>query len=373
MMQEIIELRRQLHRIPELSHRETKTKAVLMEFLRTHTSLPVTDRGSWFYAYYDCGNPEAEAVAFRADFDALPIPEPDTLPHHSTHPGRSHTCGHDGHSAALAGFACLLEAEKPDRHVYCIFQHAEEVGGGGEACAELIQEKNISRVYAFHNMSGWPENCILVRSGITHCASKGLTIRYVGKTAHASTPEDGINPSCAAAELTLAVREISAGTFDTMVLATIVNISVGSKNFGISAADGEISMTLRSESDADMCRLEKEILEKAESLAAKYGLYMTSEEQDVFPATVNDPLETKRIRCAAAASGLACRELPDPYRASEDFGYYLRRCPGAMFYIGNGEAWPPIHTVGYDFNDRILPAAVRMFWKLLTAPTEEKG
>ena len=366
----ITALRHMLHQAAELSGQEHRTKEILMDFLRQETHLEIVDCGAWFYAYYEPENRMFQSpIAFRADFDALPIPETIALSYASQTPGVSHKCGHDGHSAALMGLALTLEKNGADRPVYLIFQHAEEVGGGGEICAKLLREKQISEVYAFHNWSGFPEGAVLVRPGTVQCASKGMTIRFVGKTAHASQPEDGINPSKAVAELLLAAGKYSANPeYCGLVLTTPIHVEIGEKNFGIAASTAEVSFTLRAEYERELDMLETEIRETAERLAGEEALRVSFEEQDVFPETTNNPDCVKRVMQAAEQAEIPLYPMEKPFRASEDFGWYQKECPGAMFYIGNGENYPPIHTTGYDFNDHILEVAVDLFWNLVVLP-----
>lgn len=364
-LEKIIRLRHRLHAHPELSMEERWTRETLMDFLRKNTRLKLVDRGHWFYAYYDCGKIGTETYAFRADFDALPMEEVLDIPYASQVPGAAHKCGHDGHSAALAGLALMVDAEGADKNIYFIFQHGEEIGGGGAECAGLIREKQIDRVFAFHNMSGYPGGSILVRDGIVQCASKGLTVRFAGAPAHASQPEDGKNPARAAAELVLAAGEAARqDRYPELVMATIVEVRVGHKNFGIAASEGEVSMTLRAARGEDLERIEQEIRDFAGELACREGLEVFFEEQDVFPDTVNDPESVELVRQAAGRCGFAVIEMEDLFRGSEDFGYYLKECPGAIFYIGNGVDYPQIHTSGYDFPDGILETAVEMFLAL---------
>lgn len=358
----IITLRHLLHQTAELSGQEYHTKQILKDFLRCETSLELVDRGEWFYAYYEPKIVTSnEPIAFRADFDALPIPETIELEYASKTLGVSHKCGHDGHSAALAGLALVLEHEDIDRPVYLIFQHAEEIGGGGKTCARLIKEKGISSIYAFHNWSGFPEGSILVRSGTVQCASKGLTINFTGKTAHASQPEDGINPSVAVAKMILSVENIlNDNKYSGLVLSTPINVTIGEKNFGIAASKAEISFTLRAEYENELDDLEFGIRKIAERLAEEEKLKVSFELQDVFPETTNDPDAVRRVGKAAKTAGIALYQMEKPFRASEDFGWYQKECPGAMFYIGNGENYPSIHTTNYDFNDHILDTAIKI-------------
>ena len=149
------------------------------------------------------------------------------------------------------------------------------------------------------------------------------------------------------------------------MLATIVELSAGGRNFGIAASKGSVSVTLRADYERDLNRLEERIRETAQRLAKRYGLALSFEEQDFFPETVNDPEAVSLVRRAAASLKIPVRELSQPFRASEDFGYYLKQCPGAIFYIGNGEDHPQLHTAEYDFNDGILERAVDLFFALL--------
>lgn len=129
-LEKIIQLRHDLHAHPELSLKEDETKARLMAFLEENTDISVADRGKWFYAVSGSDGPAGRnPVTFRADLDALPIPETICLPYGSLRPGVSHKCGHDGHAAALAGLALELSKKKiRDRSVYLIFQMGEEIG-----------------------------------------------------------------------------------------------------------------------------------------------------------------------------------------------------------------------------------------------------
>lgn len=362
ILEKITELRHQLHMHPELSMEEVWTKKTLMDFIKENTKLEVEDRGHWFFAYYNCGKANAETIAFRADFDALPMEEKEGLPYGSKIPGVCHKCGHDGHSAVLAGLAAEIDRDGAEKNVYFIFQHGEEIGGGGPECAELISEKGISRVFAFHNISGYPEGSVIVKEGVAHCTSKGLTVRMKGLPAHASQPEDGKNPSAALSELVLYKEEAErTGEYGGFVLATVICVSIGSKNFGISASEGEVSMTLRADYEEDLNRLEEKIRTKAGELGNRYGLSVSFEEQDFFPETVNSPGAVRIVREAAGKIKLPVIELLHTFRGSEDFGWYLKKCPGTIFYIGNGEDYPPIHTHDFDFNDRILETAVELF------------
>lgn len=362
-LQKIILLRHKLHSIAELSNEEHETKEELMHFMTKNTDFEVVDQGAWFYCIKKSDSGDSP-IAFRADFDALPIDETISLPYASKQAGVSHKCGHDGHSAVLAGLGLELTGKSVKRTVVLIFQHAEEIGQGGKVCAELIPELHISEIYAFHNLSGYPEGSIVYRSDLTQPASEGLTIRFTGAKSHASNPEQGRNPSFAIADLVFFIRECLHEEHEGMLLCTIVNISAGTKDFGISAGDGELSLTLRAENEAEMAALEKQLLEKAHELASRDGLTVSKEISDVFPETRNDNNALSKVLHSAEQLHFKTKEMHDLWRASEDFGWYQKKCSGAIFYIGNGENYPSLHTAAYDFNDIILGTAVDMLIRL---------
>lgn len=359
----IIDLRHFLHRYPELSMKETKTKETLMHFLRAHTTMRLQDCGTWFYAV--AGEEKAgRPIAFRTEMDALPVGETTGLPYASEHTGISHACGHDGHMASLCGLALALEEKPADRPVYLIFQPGEEIGAGGEVCAQFVAEKGIAEVYAFHNLDGYPVGSIVVREGLTQPASKGLQISFKGQCAHASEPEKGKNPARAIANVITQVAQLLQETWTGMVLCTIVEVRIGAEDYGVSAGDGRIAMTLRAEHESEMGQLEAEILSYAQKQADRFGLGMTKRERDYFPETRNHAHSLQRIRDAAKKLDYALIEMDHLWRASEDFGYYTKATDGAMFYIGTGMDRPALHSPVYDFNDAIIPVAVDVMYEL---------
>ena len=367
-LEKIISLRHTLHEHPELSMQETETMKILKTFLQVNTSLEIHKRDGWFYVLKK-GSGAAESnerslkpIAFRADMDALPIPETISLPYGSQNKGISHKCGHDGHCAVLCGLALELDSRETERDVYLIFQPGEEIGAGAKRCAELIREKGIAEIYAMHNLGGYPEGSLVYRRGLTQPASEGLRIRLTGKTSHASAPEKGNNPAGAIASI------VQYALRTPMRLCTITGIRLGDGDFGISPGEGEICMTLRAEAEKEMLALEQSIISCAAQVSAAAGLEMTYSIHDYFPETRNHDDCLDRVLDAARKNKIPAISMPELWRASENFGHYLKICPGAIFYIGNGEGYPPLHTAEYDFNDRIIETAVNLFMRIAGIP-----
>ena len=188
---QIKELRHRLHICPEISGQERKTKAALKQFLEENTSLELHDCGGGFYAAYRSSMPEQakKGIAFRADYDALALPEG----------GAAHLCGHDGHASALCGAALLLEqqikeGQEPGRNVFFLFQPAEETGAGAAPCCELFDKEEIEEIYGAHNLPGFAFGEVYTKEGTFACGSEGLTLRFLGKPTHAAYPEAGRLP-----------------------------------------------------------------------------------------------------------------------------------------------------------------------------------
>ena len=360
-----VKLRRELHRHPELSGRETWTKAYLIDFLRRHTALEIVDRGRWFYALYRAGA-DKRNIAFRADFDALPIDETIDLPYGSQYPGVAHKCGHDGHSACLAALGMEIDKHGASQNVYLVFQHAEETLEGALECAPLMDEAHIAEIFAFHNAPGLPEQTIALCDGTACCGSTGMIIHFKGVPAHASQPEDGRNPCFAIAELIGTIPDFTnPALYKGPVLVTVIGMDAGQEAFGMAAGEGRLLLTIRSQFDDDLDALRQNIKRKVKGLAARYGLEYVASFRDSVPAVVNHRESTDKVRRAAKRLGLALWEADTPTRGSEDFAWFLKRTQGGMYAVGAGVDRAPIHTAAFDFNDAVIPTAVDLFRALI--------
>ncbi|MFK2826599.1 amidohydrolase [Bacillus sp. B190/17] len=356
-----IQLRHELHAHPELSNHEVWTKQRLIDFLKEHTNLEIVDRGRWFYAVYH-SKAGRRNVAFRADFDALPMEEMIDLPYGSKFPGVSHKCGHDGHSATLCGFALEIDQKGCENNVYFLFQHAEETGDGAAECSVFIKENNIDEIFGWHNMSGCQHKVVHVIDGTAQCASKGMTIYMEGAPAHASEPEKGINPAFAIPKVIDSIPAFTDSAVNKgVVLCSVVHVDIGAKAFGVNASKGALRMTIRALYEEELDRLQKNLEDLAKAEAEKLGLKVRFEYQDEFPETVNHKESTDKVRQVCKEKGLPIVEMSEAFRASEDFGHYTKIIKGSYCYIGNGEDYPHLHSYEYDFKDDLIETAVELF------------
>ncbi len=359
------QLRHELHQHPELSLQERWTKNHLMEFLKAHTTkFEIVDRDQWFYAVYRAEHP-TKKVAFRGDFDAIPVEDEIDAPYRSQCPGVGHKCGHDGHVANLCLMALEIEDNGADNDVYLVYQHAEEIGGGGEACAQLMEEEGIDEVYAFHNQSGMPLNAVILKNGTMCCASKGMEITLTGTPAHASTPEFGKNPAFAVAAIIDAIPGfISPENNKGIVLCTVIQVDLGERAFGVSAHKGKLLLTIRGEYEEEMDRLQSNLEALAKEQADKYGLACEFAYYDEFPETANHAENADKVRAVCKALDIPVKEQELPMRGSEDFGYFTKKTKGAIFWVGNGEEHPPVHNAKFDFVDATMKTATAVFLEL---------
>ncbi len=379
-LKSVIQLRHELHRHPELSMQEEWTPQHLQQFLKDHTRLEIFDHGRWFYARYRSRTPaqgpvhspgQNPAIAFRADFDALPVQDDIDAAYRSEIPGVGHKCGHDGHSATLAGLALEIDRSGADRDVYFIFQHAEEIGAGARECAEAlkVREPQIEEIYAFHVFPGIPAGTVALKTGLVHFASKGLSMHFEGTQSHASLPEEGVNPAFAIARLIEHLENISdiAARLELQgtALCTVIQVDIGEKAFGTAAGSGLLRLTLRAQYEAELERLQQYIEKQARSESARYGLHYHSEESDIFPATVNHAESIKKVAAVCGQLGIPVQHLPEAFRGSEDFGYFLKDHRGCIIFIGNGEHSSGLHTTAFDFSDEIIEPAVEIFKALI--------
>ena len=361
-----VQLRHELHAHPELSNQERWTKARLIEFLRQNAPrLEIVDKDRWFYAVYRSGS-DKPGIAFRADFDAVPVEDQCDAPYASTVPGVGHKCGHDGHSASLAALALEIDQDGADRDVYFLFQHAEETGDGALECTALFREAQVGEIFGYHNRPGVPMGTVQVIDGVLNCASKGMIISYQGTPSHASMPELGKNPAYAIAEIIRQLPDIAAPEkYCGLVLATIIQVDVGERAFGTQASRGQLLLTIRGQYEKEMQKLQQSLERLAEQQADIWGLELEISFCDVFPSTVCHKASNDKIRAACRRLEIPLRELTAPFRSSEDFGHYTKQIPGAFFDIGSGEDNGELHTVSMNFPDEIIPVAVAVFRELI--------
>ncbi len=358
-------LRRDLHSFPEISGSEEITaKRIETELRNLNADRIWTGVGGHGIAAEFVGKSAGPTVMLRCELDALPITELSDLPYKSQIDGKGHLCGHDGHMASLIGVAMGLATRPISGRVILLFQPSEETGCGAKAVMEDPVWPQICPDFAFayHNVPGRPLGEIGFRPGPSNCASRGMKIELTGKSSHAAAPEDGVTPAPAMAALMTALPALSAGQIgdDVFSLATLTHAVLGEPAFGISPAEGEIRVTLRSMTDERMERLVADACALVDEHASH--LSPTISWHDIFLAVVNDQEATAIASDTARRLQNQIYQMPTPMRWSEDFGRFGNgNTKSSLIYIGAGEKHPQLHNPDYDFPDELIPVSSNLF------------
>lgn len=360
-------LRHALHQIPEVSGAEEKTAAYIATYLRAYAPdrLLTGLGGHGVAAVYD-GAAEGPTVMIRCELDGLPIEELSDQPYRSTHAGRGHLCGHDGHMTMVAALAEDLAAKRPARgRVVLMFQPAEETGKGAPAVVADPAFGEIAPDYAFslHNLPGLAVGQIALCSGPANCASRGMRIRLSGRTSHAAAPQDGLSPAGAMAQLLPGLVALGGGTDlgPDYALVTLTHARLGEATFGIAPGEGEVWATLRTVNDTRMAQLIEEATALVGKVCAEQGLGHEISFDDVFEACTNNPEAVAVLQKACDRVGLGVAMQDRPQRWSEDFGQFGKGAKAAMFWLGSGEDQPQLHNPDYDFPDAAIPVGAGLF------------
>lgn len=363
----LIELRRKLHQIAEVSGEEKESSQLIagvMESLSPDSLLK--NIGGYGLAAVWKGKQPGPRLLFRADMDALPIEETNRFAHRSLNEGVSHKCGHDGHSTILLGLAQRLREAPPAKgEVVLLFQPAEETGQGANQVLADEKWKNIKpdMAFALHNLPGFKTNTVVWRNETFASASVGLKVDMTGHTAHASQPETGLSPALAMANIMqkyLAIL-LKGPDHDGYANLTITHAQLGEKAVGTAPGHARIWATLRSYDDDVLRDLKQKCNQIAEEEANNNGLKLEIDWQEPFSATVNDPGLNAYLIKAAKSTGLAMQEVSRPFRWSEDFGHFGSDTSICLFGLGAGKNQPALHNPDYDFPDELIQPAVAVF------------
>ena len=369
MTANIIELRHELHKHPEVSNNEYKTSERIVNFMKPLMPAEIINLGKTGKAFVFKGKEAGKTIVFRAELDALPILEKNSLAYLSVNPNVSHMCGHDGHMAILAGLAQKIAKESFQYgKVVFLFQPAEEVEQGALDVVNDPAFKTINPdyIFALHNIPGVKKHNIVVKNGSFSAASKGMTIRLLGKTAHAAEPENGISPADSISQIISQLHKLrdDKSLFKDLILITIIYIQMGEISFGTSPGYAEIRVTLRSFENEDMDVLitnsEKIINEISKAENLEYEISYS----EIFPASVNNQECFRFVEQAAKQNNYKLDYIEKPFSWSEDFGYFAQEYKTALFGLGSGVSQPPLHNPDFDFPDEIIETGINMFYTI---------
>jgi hippurate hydrolase len=341
-----VDVRRRIHRHPEVGLDLPLTQAVVLESLAALglDAVPGT-RTTSVVASLEGGSP-GPTVLLRADMDALPMPEDTGLPFASEVPGTMHACGHDSHVAMLLGAARLLVDHRDQLHgtVRFMFQPGEE---GFHGARYMIEEGVLdgpnppAAAFALHAMSYRSAGTLEVRPGPMMASSDWLRMTVHGRGGHASAPHRALDPIPTACEIALALQTMvtrSVNVFDPAVV-TIAHIESGTTN-NVIPESAFLEGTIRTLSEERRASVVEGVRRVAEGIAAAHGLEVdvvcAYDTNEGYPVTVNDDAMA-RLMLDVGGEVLGpemVEEMADPVMGAEDFSYVLQRVPGAMGFLG---------------------------------------
>ena len=337
----LIDLRRDLHRHPELSWKETRTADRLANALSALGAVEVTRvAGTGVVARFAGRERGAPVVAVRGDIDALPIEEATGLPFASSSPGVMHACGHDVHSTWAIGAALLLSRQPARGDVLVVMQPAEEVGEGAKAILETGILNDVRAIFGGHVDRRFAVGQIVADDGPLAASADTFEIELVGKGAHGARPHESADPIVGAAALISALQTIVARRLDPAAAAVV---TVGSIHSGtapnIIPERAVLTGTLRATTPETRAAIGTEVRRIAQSVAESYRLTARATVHLGTPPIVNPsgPAAWARQAAAAVLGDAAVVPFGVTNMGGEDFAFYLERIPGCFMRVGARE------------------------------------
>jgi amidohydrolase len=376
---DMTEWRKYLHSIPELEMECYKTAAFVAERLRDFGVDEIYEGiGVTGIVAIINGRGDGPTIGLRADMDGLPIEEATGLDYASTHPGKMHACGHDGHTTMLLGAAkYLAETRNFSGRVALIFQPGEEGPGGAKIMVGegFLDRFGVSEVYGIHNVPDLAEGEFHTRPGPLLAAVDQFTIRLKGVGGHGATPEDSRDPIVAACAIGQAMQTIMSRNVPSthQAVVSVTQIHAGTTN-NVIPAEAFLNGTIRTFDKDVQALVHRRIREIAEGQAAAFGIETEVEIEIGYPATVN-AVEQALFAANVARDVSGAEKVVDdtePVAGAEDFAFMLEARPGAYLFMGQGPS-AGLHHPQYNFNDAVAPYGASFFARLVETAQPAKA
>jgi amidohydrolase len=368
LFDEMIIMRRDFHRYPELGFQETRTSRIVAEKL-TNLGLEVqTGIGQTGVVGLLEGNQPGPTILLRFDMDALPIQEENDSDYASQNPGVMHACGHDGHTAMGLTVAKIMAKYQGQMAgtLKFMFQPAEEGLGGAFAmiAGGVLEDPKPDAALAMHVWTPEPYGNVRVTEGPTMSSSSVFTITVQGKGGHGAAPHMANDPILAAAQIVTALQSIVSRNVNPQdsVVVSIGQFDAGT-TFNVIPDKAILKGTVRSYNEELHRKAYRRILEMAQNMAIAFSCKATMETVAIVAAVVNAPEPTAVVREAAVKIMGEDRIVEHRTMASEDMGYVLEEIPGCYFFIGAGNEGQfsyPHHHPRFDFDERAMINGVAM-------------
>ncbi len=364
LLEKLTQYRRDLHQIPELGFDLYQTHEYVKKLLISFGYQPLTVAKTGLVAVKE--GLSKEAIAFRADMDALPVHEETNVPFQSKYEGKMHACGHDGHTAMLLGFAeYVSQQETPNQTIVFIFQPAEEGPGGAKVIIDegILKQFNVKKIFGLHVFPGINEGLIGLKEGPMLAKNGEFDYIIKGVSSHGAQPHMGKDAILASSSLVSQFHQIISRYIDPLEPAVI---TVGTINGGearnIIANHVEITGTIRAFSDEVYQTLKNRMSEIVRGVELSYGVEITGGVTDYYPPVINDSKLYHMVKNALDTNIVVDLK---PYMFSEDFAFYQQEIPGIFSFIGcrnEEKGWiHPLHSCYFNFDEKILVNGVNYY------------
>lgn len=373
----VVEERRYLHRHPCVSFHEGATKSYLCSVLEQE-GIPYRQCGLNGIVVRLKGEKTGPTIAFRADFDALPLQEESGVSFASEVAGVMHACGHDSHTAVLLGIVRILK-QHPEwiaGEVVFLFQYAEELPPGGAIA--MIEDgclEGVDRIYGMHVSDELDTGTVGVCTGKYMAASDSFQITFSGNGGHGSRPYAASDTVSAAALAIININNI-IGRFVSPLRSAVVSVCNihGGHAYNIIPKDVSIEGTIRTYESETAELIREKIHEAAKNAAEYYNTALDFSFQYGYPAVVNSERETDVVRKTALLLKQKLEEI-EPTPVGEDFSRYLQHVPGTFFRIGiRNEAIDavfPLHDCRFRIDEDAMAVAMKMFLGIYFTETNQ--
>lgn len=370
MKNDTVSIRRDLHKIPEAGFEEYKTSEYICKFLDGISAKYEKNVAETGVIVHFKGK-NKEAIAFRADMDALSLSENSDIDFKSEHEGYMHGCGHDGHMTMLLMFAKYLsEVENQlDDSVVLIFQPAEEGPGGAKIIINdgILEKYNVKEIYGIHLHPDFEEGVLAINSGPVMAMTGEFDIDIHSKSGHGAMPHTAIDSIFIAANYINQMQSIVSRNIDPTKAAVVTIGKIqGGERRNIISEYTRLEGTVRAFSEEVFKVIKSRIYQLKESCELGYGCNIEIDYRELYPPVIND--ENCVDEFIKANKELEIVKFP-PQMISEDFSYYLKEVPGAFIFLGtkniDSNFVYPLHNSRFNFNESALLVGIQSYVNVL--------
>lgn len=370
---EMVAVRRDLHAHPETAFEEIRTSKLVAERLRAIGLEPRTGIGRTGVMAAVKGGAPGRTVLLRADMDALPIHEENTVPYRSTVDGKMHACGHDCHTAVLLALSKKLAAERASLRgtVSLCFQPAEEQGGGAEAMIAdgALESPRAEAAFGLHVWQDLDLGKVGVTPGAFMASVDEFHVTITGVGGHAAMPETAVDPVLCGAHIVAALQSIASRSVDPFkeVVVSVTQFHAGTA-FNIIPGTALLNGTVRTFDDGVWKQVPERFEAIVRGVAQAMGCTVDIQYQRFNRVTYNAP-EMAALAHAAAAEVVGAENVVTDLRTmgGEDFSWFLNRVPGCFIAVGSRNASRGLvfghHHPRFDVDEASMKIGAEVLWR----------